>query len=645
MSDIGRPRGHSPFPPQRPQTLNEPHHQQDFLSFPLRLDEDTQRSSRSQATTGSAATDSRNAIAGDVPESHQGGSAWKFRLVKAGAPNGPSAAVKAGLPPAEPSPSPQGLASSASEPPVLDVAQPPLLINRPGADLRAATGTQPNRDRGTVWSSYSVLLLVAILTIQAALSLRLVWSNTAYVDEATYLWAGHLEWAHWLHGTQIPPFQTWFSGAPVIYPPIAAVADSLGGVAGARILSLVFMTSTTALLWSIASKLFDSRVAFFATALFAILGPTQFLGALATYDAMALFLIAISARFMIAARDHGDSTLLLVAGAGVLALANAAKYATTLFDPVVVVLGGLAIAEKRGAKPALGRAAYVAALVTAFVAVLLALGGSLYTAGVSYTTVARAVGDDPPVRVLEDSCRWVGVVCLLAWAGLIMCWRRGSRVQAMLLAILAVAGILAPLEQADIHTLTSLQKHVDFGAWLAAPAAGYVLARLSRVSKRRSLSLVAAGLVAAVVVLPAGMLGSAQAKNLFDGWPDSSSVVAQFRTLSRAYPGNYLAEDYDIPAYYLRDSVTWQRWSDTWFFSYTPQGAPKALTGAAAYQAAIARHYFSLVFLDFLATPETDSQITADMERAGGYQIIAVVYSSYAHYTIWAYRPASATGA
>ena len=105
-------------------------------------------------------------------------------------------------------------------------------------DGLSVTTTQPNRMQRTGWNNRSLLLLMIILTIQAVLSLRLVWSNTAYIDEATYLWAGHLEIAHWLHGAPVPLFQTWFSGAPVVYPPIAAVADSLGGLIGARILSL-----------------------------------------------------------------------------------------------------------------------------------------------------------------------------------------------------------------------------------------------------------------------------------------------------------------------------------------------------------------------------------------------------------------------
>ena len=525
------------------------------------------------------------------------------------------------------------------------VIELPTVIMHPDAvtpDALSARETareaQSNGERGTAWNDHG-LLLVAVLTIQAVLTLRLVWSNTAYVDEATYLWAGHLEIAHWLHGTPIPPFQTWLSGAPVVYPPIAAIADSLGGLIGARILSLVFMTGTTVLLWDITSKLFGRRAAFFATALFAMLGPTQFLGALATYDAMALLLLAISVWCVVAARDHGDSTPLLVAGAVTLALANATKYATALFDPVVVVLAALVIAQKRGAKPALGRAGYLAAVVTALVAALLALGGPLYTAGVMYTTLARAAGNDPAALVLEDACKWAGVVCVLAWVGVVICGRGGSRGQAMILAILAAAGMLAPLEQARIHTLTSLHKHVDFGAWLAAPAAGYALARLSRITKRRSLSFVAGGFVAVAAMLPAAAVGSAQARSLFRSWPDSSSAIAQLRTLIRSYPGNYLAEDYDIPAYYLESSVSWQRWSGTWYFSYTPPGARRPLTGAAAYRAAIARHYFSLVVLDFLATPGTDSQITTDVQQVGGYQIIAEVPSAFGHYTIWAYRP------
>jgi Dolichyl-phosphate-mannose-protein mannosyltransferase len=515
---------------------------------------------------------------------------------------------------------------------------PPSASGTPiAADVVAIEPPPPRRPRGTAWNGHGLLLL-AVVTIQIVLSLRLVWTNSAYIDEATYLWAGHLELAHWLHGTAVPPFQTWLSGAPVIYPPIAALANSAGGLVAARLLSLAFMTGATILLWGVTSRLFGARAAFFATALFAVLGPTQFLGALATYDAMALLLLTISAWCVVAAREHDDSTLLLVAAVSALALANATKYATALFDPVIVALAALVIAEKYGVKAALGRAGYIAASVTGLVAVLLALGGPLYLAGIMYTTLGRAAGGDPPALVLADSSRWVGIVWVLAWIGVLVCWRRRDKTQAWLLTVMAVAGMLAPMEQARIHTITSLHKHVDFGAWLAAPAAGYALAQLSRIGRRGVVSMAAAGLVAAAFV-PVGAVGSAQAEKLFRAWPESAVTISQLRSLTRMYPGNFLAEDYDIPAYYLERTVPWRRWSDTWYFSYVPPGAHQALTGEAAFRAAIARHHFSLIILDFLATPGTDAEITADMQQAGGYQVAADLPFSFGHYTIWIYRP------
>jgi Dolichyl-phosphate-mannose-protein mannosyltransferase len=481
-------------------------------------------------------------------------------------------------------------------------------------------------------------LLIAILTAQAVLSLHLVWSNAAYTDEATYLWAGHLEIAHFLHGAPVPSFPSWFSGAPVIYPPIGAMADSIGGLTGARILSLALMSGVTGLLWSTTSRLFGPRAAFFAAALFAVLGPTQFLGALATYDAMALLLVAGSVWCVVAAREHSHSALLLLAGIVLLVLANATKYATALFDPVVIVLSALGETERRGWKQALGRGGSFAVSVTAIVAALVAIGGPLYVTGILHTTLARAAGDSSPALVLEDAFKWAGVVGVLAWVGVAICWRYGTKAQTPVLAVLATAWLLAPLNQARLETITSLPKNVGFGAFLAAPAAGYALAQLSRIPRRRRLSLAAAGLVAVIALGPLAGLGWTQASSLYRGWPDFSPVITSLQSLTQARPGPYLAEDYEVPAYYLRSHVPWPRWSNTWLFSYAPPGAGR-LTGDAAFRAAISAHYFQLIVLDYEATPGTDAEIAADIGRAGDYHVVAVVPSSTGQYTIWAYEP------
>lgn len=111
--------------------------------------------------------------------------------------------------------------------------------------------------------------LLAVLAVQAAFSLRLAWSNTAFQDEGLYLWAGHLEIAHWLHDTAIPAFPAFLSGSPVLYPPLGALADSIGGLAAARILSLGLMLTATSMLWSTVSRLYGRRAAFFGCAVFA----------------------------------------------------------------------------------------------------------------------------------------------------------------------------------------------------------------------------------------------------------------------------------------------------------------------------------------------------------------------------------------
>jgi hypothetical protein len=466
--------------------------------------------------------------------------------------------------------------------------------------------------------------LLPVLAVQAALSLRLIWSTTAFQDEALYLRAGHLIWAHWLHGARIPGFASYFSGAPVLYPPIAAVADSVGGLQAARLLSLGLMLAVTTLLWGTTARLYGRRAALLATALFATLAGTQFLGALATYDALALSLLALAAWLTVRSADCGlRARLALLASAGaVLALADAVTYATVLFTPVVIAMAGLTACRRLGGRGALGSALAVTAswLVTAAAAA--GLAGRQYWMGFTATTLDRPVSTTAITTVAQRAYAWTGLIALLAVLGALLAARSGDRPR-YLPAVLAAAAVLAPAEQARLHTVVSLQKHVVLGAWFAAIAAGYALARLSRVAPGRGWAPIMAIPIAASTLF--GSIGQASA--LVRAWPDSAQLISVLRPALRAYPGHYLAEDYDVEAYYLRAEAGWRRWSSTYYFSY-----PGTPPGAAAYRAAIARHYFSLVILDFRDTAATDHEITADMALAGGYYVLTRAGA----FTIWA---------
>jgi Dolichyl-phosphate-mannose-protein mannosyltransferase len=474
--------------------------------------------------------------------------------------------------------------------------------------------------------------LGVVLAAQAALSLRLIWSNTAFQDEALYLRAGHLEWARWLHGTPIPGFPSYFSGAPVLYPPIAALADGLGGLVAARILSLIFMLAVTGLLWATTLRLYGQRAALLAAGLFATAAGTQFLGALATFDALALLLLATAVWLGVRALDCDDParlTLAITAGV-VLAAADGVKYATALFTPVVIVVVAMAAWRRRGRRAcvAVGLAllgSWLAVMVT-----MIVVGGYRYWLGFTASTLDRHQATVPVTTVLQRSYVWTSLILVLAVLGSVLAVRGEARGK-LLPIVLTAAALLAPAMQARLHTTVSLQKHVVFGAWFAAIAAGYAMARLSRIDPGRGWAAVMALPVAASTLF--GSMGQATA--LYQIWPNSAGAVSLLRSAVTAYPGNYLAEDYDVEAYYLRAEVPWQRWSNTFYFRF--RGAPP---GASSYDVAIASHYFSLVILDFADTTAADRQITSDMLRAGRYYVLARA----GQYIIWALEAPTSVG-
>ena len=461
--------------------------------------------------------------------------------------------------------------------------------------------------------------LLAVLAVQAALSASMVRTGTAFGDEALYLSAGHLEWSHWLHGTQIPAYQTWFSGAPVIYPPVGAIADSLGGLAAARLLSLAFMLGVTSFLWSTARRLLaDERAALFAAALFAVLAPTLHVGSFATYDALALLLLAAATWCAAGVRGQNPARRVIAAGI-LLALANATKYATALFDPTVVCVTMLsswpdAGWPDAGWKAAFRRAAFLAGVAVAVLALLLALAGSAYLTGIRLTTTGRVHGTDTASLVFEDAWSWTAVVVVPAFVAAIACAVRRRWQQALLLATLALSALLAPADQARIQTATSLNKHVDFGAWFAAIAAGYLLSSLSR---RR---VVLAVCLAAWI--PVTSTDMAQAHAMID-WPDVAGLVKLVQPMT-AHGGRFLVETTDILQYYLPDT-TWRQWSST------QNDNPEY------YQHAIAQHYFSVVVLSFDRTLATDYAIALDLSQDSGYRLAAKVSSGQTVFYVWDY--------
>jgi hypothetical protein len=478
------------------------------------------------------------------------------------------------------------------------------------------------------------VLLIGILTAQGCLSVRLLHLDTAFADEALYLWAGHMDWAHLIHGTPIPPFPTYLSGSPVFYPSIGAIADSIGGLAGARILSMLFMLTSSALLWLTASRLYGLRAAFFATALWAFVGETLRLAAFATYDPMACMLLTLAAYAGVRAAqsdDHGPHWAMLCATA--LAAANCTKYATALFDPAVL---GLVITTALTAQPDRKRAFRLGGIAGGYLAIILSTllviattGNGYYSVGIAATTTSRASAGQTAGQVLATAWPVIEVVAPIALLGVVLClWLERGSPHRLVIILLALTGALAPLNQVRIHTSTSLNKHADFGAWFMAIAAGYAISALSRgrYLQRAGITLAAVGAVAATF-----LLGVPFARFADSYWPNTAQVAAETKPLLASSRGELLFQNPSIADYDLGHEIgwtsIWKRMSGQSSLRLpsgkTVNNAPVGSSGIPGpYISAIRRGYFQYVVLNNDSADPFDARLIPVLSGDPHYRLL-----------------------
>ena len=534
-------------------------------------------------------------------------------------------------------------------------AQTSAPMPSPAGTLVAAQTEADRPDRPTRRGLPGGWPLLPVLIVQTLLSVRLLRADTAFQDEGLYLWAGHLQWANWLHGTAIPPFPYYFSGAPVIYPPLGALADRAGGLAGARVLSMVFMLAATTLLFSAARRRYGRRAAFFAAALFAVLGPTLHLGAFATLDALSLFFVALAVWCVLRAGDRGALAGRMIAAGAALAVANATSYSTILFDVLVLALAALSAFPAPGGRVALRRVAILLATVLVLLGVGLLIGGSSYLNGFKRTILTPVAHTNSALSVLSSTWYWAGILVLLAVASVIIsARRREGRAATWLLAVLAAAAILGPAEQAWLHTAALLNEHVGVGAWFAAIAAGYAADRfIATAPAGRDQRLAGTTLVLALA-FPL-YLGVAQSWALATSWPDGTAFIGVLRPLADHGSGRLLVEDPSVAKYYLPSGQEWRRWSSTRNITLPSGGSTGNAAATAGILAAgdagtfsnyVAHGYFAYVALNFTDTTALDHSLATELHNNPDYHTISVVpYGievkpiGQGTYVIWKYEP------
>jgi len=485
-----------------------------------------------------------------------------------------------------------------------------LPVRRPAAptwseptDERATEAPSRQRPPPRPWRQRVCWPLVVILAVQAGLSLSLIWSNTAFGDEALYLWAGHVEISHWVHPAMGLPalgsykFSDYFSGAPQIYPVLAALADSIDGLAGARMLSLVFMISASLLLYSATVRVFGRRAAIVAVLVWAASESALRMGAYATYDGMAIFLISLGAWFAIQSAFRHRRGELLALSSIALALAAITAYSYAIYIPVVILVAIFVWARDHAWKHALISGAWLtgmsAVLLIGLPTILKVWGG------IFFTTISRSTLSDygSAISILSQVWSYGGFDIFAALAAGVIVAALAPTLSERLLAVSLAAAVLAvPAYQTfDAETGWALDKHMSCGVWLGAMIIGGGLSKISwpALPHHRWVSLGVA--VAALFPFVGGWIS---AYGVQTSWPDESSLIASIRPLLPSEGGSgytNITPSY-LDYYSMPDSINRLTWASS-IVSLAPPGPKSQWT--KYYRTQLDARRFDLLILTF----------------------------------------------
>lgn len=510
--------------------------------------------------------------------------------------------------------------------------------------------------RAALWDSLRWAPLAVMLTLQVVLSVRfLKGAPIPSGDEGRYIYAGHQLIYEFWHGGGSPYYETYFSGAPVLFPVLAAMVDHVSGLTGVRLMSLGFSLTTTSLLDASARRLFGYWPGVVAAGLFAGFAFTQDLGVYGTYDGMSLMLTALAAYCAVRTEPWGHRPgKWLIATALVMLAANAVKYVTVAFDPAVIALAAYRVRDD-GWREMLRRAVALGLMTASLLALTMFLAGGAYLQGAMYSTFARNSGFQAFLggaklqashTILAEGYVWIGLIIAMAAAAMLCSLMRGGdRARTALLAMLVFAGVLVTLEALKLHSDQSMRKHDDFSIWFGCLGAGTLPTQLASIFRPAKWRAVCSAVLGCAVVLGSGAYYAPRAASTYEAHP-TPSILAAGPALKPYLenPGRFLLGGLTDDALLYSDhlNIPWWRHVDDQYIKYPIPGRggdshgqavgraclvlrPDCmyLEGIAGYRAAIHAHWFALISLiGNHGTTTDDRAIATAVEHTSGYFVL-----------------------
>ena len=502
-----------------------------------------------------------------------------------------------------------------------------------------------NRTRVKAFALPAFWPLILVLGLQAAISLMTL-HNTAFQDEGLYLYAGRQIIHYWMGGpVPLDRYAFYFSGYPDVYPVIGGALDMLGGLELARLFSLFCMMGVNNIVYYSTQKFFQRPAAIFASAAYGSLGTVLYVGRLATFDSLCLFLIALAAAIAYSVSISRHPWLALMIGP-VLVLSVLAKYAAMLFAlPVLGILVFCSFAFQGWWRMLLRLVLALISLVICILVVYHFIDHLAFHAIQGSTTNRVALIPKPRLEMFMHVMQMCGIIYAAALVGVALVFLHYKRFRLIALLLFGSSWLVPAYHIYEQETV-SIDKHLAFGIFFAMPLAGCTLAWLSGyLQKALSHSPGRYWLAGLSVVLLIYILGGQQSQTIYASWANTSDLRYALHTQLRDSSGRILAEDIEVARYDAEDITQAWQWNGVYYFYYVTATHQQLLGNPALIQA-IHDRYFDIIELSFNYQTSQAIFIAKQMAASRNYDLIATIpfQNSFGTGHFYLFRSAIAAG-